>query len=98
MAIIYFLIRDFGPAAQAGFGLGSRVMQAMFLPLMAISFAIAPIAGQNFGVGAKRINEADPRVKAAIYMSAPVNLAGRDAKNLYGSIKIPGMQDRKSVV
>lgn len=49
MAIIYFLIRDFGPAAQAGFGLGSRVMQAMFLPLMAISFAIAPIAGQNFG-------------------------------------------------
>lgn len=49
------------------------------------------IAGQNFGTGAKRINEADPRVKAAIYMSPPVNLAGRDAKNIYGSIKIPGM-------
>ncbi|MFA7337062.1 MAG: hypothetical protein WC028_09785 [Candidatus Obscuribacterales bacterium] len=49
------------------------------------------IAGQTFGIGAKRIVEADPRVKAAIYMSAPVNLAGRDPKNLYGSIKIPGM-------
>ncbi|MBP6745468.1 hypothetical protein KA344_09535 [bacterium] len=49
------------------------------------------IAGQTFGTGARRINEADPRVKAAIYMSAPVNLAGRDPKNLYGSIKIPGM-------
>lgn len=49
------------------------------------------IAGQNFGTGAARINEADSRVKAAIYMSAPVNLAGRDPKNLYGSIKIPGM-------
>ncbi|MDP3510221.1 MAG: hypothetical protein Q8T09_19780 [Candidatus Melainabacteria bacterium] len=49
------------------------------------------IAGQNFGTGARRINEADARVKAAIYMSAPVNLAGRDPKNLYGSIKIPGM-------
>lgn len=49
------------------------------------------IAGQSFGAGGQRINVADPRVKAAIYMSPPVNLAGRDAKNLYGSIKIPGM-------
>lgn len=49
MAVIYAIIRDFGAAAQAGFGLGSRVMQAIFLPIMAISFAIAPIAGQNFG-------------------------------------------------
>ncbi|MFZ6817663.1 MATE family efflux transporter [Undibacterium sp. Ji22W] len=49
MAVIYSIIKDFGAAAQAGFGLGSRVMQAIFLPIMAISFAIAPIAGQNFG-------------------------------------------------
>lgn len=49
MAVIYSIIRDFGAAAQAGFGLGSRIMQAIFLPIMAISFAIAPIAGQNFG-------------------------------------------------
>jgi predicted dienelactone hydrolase len=49
------------------------------------------IAGQTFGIGAQKINVADPRVKAAIYMSAPVNLAGRDPKNIYGAIKIPGM-------
>ena len=49
MAVIYRIIRDFGPAAQAGFGVGSRVMQAIFLPAMAIAFAAAPIAGQNFG-------------------------------------------------
>jgi putative MATE family efflux protein len=47
--VIYFIIRDFGAAAQAGFGVGSRVMQAIFLPAMAIAFAVAPIAGQNFG-------------------------------------------------
>jgi putative MATE family efflux protein len=58
MAVIYGIIRDFGPAAQAGFGLGSRVMQSIFLPVMAISFAIAPIAGQNFGAGlASRVRE-----------------------------------------
>ena len=47
--IVYWIIRDFGSAAQAGFGIGSRVMQAVFLPAMAIAFAAAPIAGQNFG-------------------------------------------------
>jgi len=49
LAVIYGIIRDFGTAAQAGFSVGSRVMQAIFLPAMAIAFATAPIAGQNFG-------------------------------------------------
>jgi putative MATE family efflux protein len=49
MGIIYWLIRGFGPEAQAGFGVGSRVMQAIFLPAMAIAFATAPVAGQNMG-------------------------------------------------
>jgi putative MATE family efflux protein len=49
VALIYWIIRPFGAAAQAGFGLGSRLMQAIFLPAMAIGFAAAPIAGQNFG-------------------------------------------------
>ncbi len=51
MAIIYWAIRGFGAEAQAGFGTGSRVMQAIFLPAMAVAFATAPVAGQNFGAG-----------------------------------------------
>ena len=49
--LIYALIRDFGAEAQAGFGVGMRVMQTFFMPAMSISFAIAPIAGQNYGAG-----------------------------------------------
>jgi putative MATE family efflux protein len=49
LALVYFIIRAFGPAAQAGFGVGSRVMQAIFLPAMAVAFAVAPLAGQNAG-------------------------------------------------
>ena len=49
MATIYWLIQQFGPDAQAAFGLGSRVMQSLFLPAMAIAFAAPAIAGQNFG-------------------------------------------------
>lgn len=48
-AITYWAIRGFGAAAQAGFGIGGRVMQGIFLPAMAIAFAAAPVAGQNFG-------------------------------------------------
>jgi putative MATE family efflux protein len=51
MGVIYWAIRGFGPEAQAGFGVGSRVMQAIFLPAMAIAFATAPVAGQNMGAG-----------------------------------------------
>jgi len=51
MATIYWIIRDQGAAAQAGFGVGSRVLQAVFLPAMAIAFAAAPIAGQNLAAG-----------------------------------------------
>lgn len=51
MAVIYWAIRGFGPEAQAGFGVGSRVMQAIFLPAMALAFAVGPVAGQNFGAG-----------------------------------------------
>jgi putative MATE family efflux protein len=48
-AVTYWTIRSFGSSAQAGFGVGSRVTQGIFVPALAISFAAAPIAGQNFG-------------------------------------------------
>ena len=51
MAVIYIVIRDFGATAQAGFGIGGRVMQAIFLPAMALAFATSPVAGQNVGAG-----------------------------------------------
>jgi putative MATE family efflux protein len=58
MAVIYAVIKGFGAAAQAGFGVGMRVMQSIFLPAMAIAFAVPAIAGQNFGArNAERVRE-----------------------------------------
>lgn len=48
-AVTYWALRHFGAQAQAGFGIGARIMQGIFLPAMAIAFAVAPVAGQNFG-------------------------------------------------
>jgi putative MATE family efflux protein len=49
--VVYYTISSFGATAQAGFGIGMRIMQSVFLPAMAVAFAAAPIAGQNFGAG-----------------------------------------------
>ncbi|HET7613803.1 MAG TPA: MATE family efflux transporter [Gemmatimonadaceae bacterium] len=49
LIVVYSLARPFGAAAQAGFGIGQRVIQSMFMPAVALSFSVAPVAGQNFG-------------------------------------------------
>ena len=59
--LIYGLIRSFGTEAQAGFGVGMRVLQAGFIPALAVAFAVSPLAGQNFGAGHF------PRVRASFH-------------------------------
>ena len=49
MALIYSIARPFGPPAQAAFGIGLRIVQAGFIPVLALGFSVAPVAGQNFG-------------------------------------------------
>jgi putative MATE family efflux protein len=49
LLLVYAVSRPFGAAAQAGFGIGARILQACFLPVVALGFAVAPVAGQNFG-------------------------------------------------
>ena len=49
LMIVYVVSRPFGATAQAGFGIGMRILQACFLPVVALGFAVSPVAGQNFG-------------------------------------------------
>jgi putative MATE family efflux protein len=51
MAVIYYALRNFGAAAQAGFGIGSRLLGVIQMPAMSMAFAAGAIAGQNFGAG-----------------------------------------------
>lgn len=67
--VVYSIIRGFGAQAQAGFGIASRIMQSIFLPAMAVAFAAAPIAGQNFGA---KLSE---RVRATFRHSAVIGSA-----------------------
>ena len=53
--VVYAIIKPFGAEAQAGFGIGGRIVQAGFMPAVALGFAVAPVAGQNVGakIGAR---------------------------------------------
>ena len=71
--VVYDVSRPFGSAAQAGFGIGLRIIQAGFMPVVALGFAVAPVAGQNFG--AKKPERVRQTFRSAAAMAAGVMLA-----------------------
>ncbi len=73
LLIVYAISRPFDAAAQAGFGIGLRIVQALFMPVVALGFAVAPVAGQNFGArqGARVIQT----FREAALMASSVMLA-----------------------
>lgn len=71
--IVYAITRPFGAAAQAGFGIGMRIIQAGFMPIVALAFAVAPVAGQNFG--ALKPERVKDTFKAALLMSVTLTIA-----------------------
>lgn len=85
LVLVYSVSRPFGASAQAGFGIGLRIVQACFLPVVALGFAVSPVAGQNFGARlAGRVRETF-RVGAAIAaagMFAAAILVGLTADRL----------------
>ena len=44
MAVIYYALRHFGAAAQAGFSIGSRLLGVLHMPGISIAFAAGAIA------------------------------------------------------
>lgn len=73
LGVIYAILGHVGSSAQAGFGIGSRVMQAVFLPAMAIAWATAPIAGQN--VGARQHDRVRETFGSAVLIGSVLMLA-----------------------
>jgi putative MATE family efflux protein len=66
-AFVYWVIRDLGTEVQAAFGIGMRIIQAVSLPVVALSFAIPAIAGQNLGAGLhERVHQT---LRAALQLS-----------------------------
>ena len=70
MAVIYAITKPFGSAAQGGFTIGLRIVQSAFLPVVALGFAVAPVAGQNFAAGK------GDRVRAAFKAAAGMAAGG----------------------
>jgi putative MATE family efflux protein len=73
LVIVYAVTRPFGAAAQAGFGIGIRIIQACFLPVVALGFAVGPVAGQNFG--ARKADRVRQTFRDAVLLAGGVMVA-----------------------
>ena len=47
--VVQFSLKEFGGAAVAAYGVGLRIEQILLLPVLGMTGALLPIAGQNFG-------------------------------------------------
>jgi putative MATE family efflux protein len=81
--IVYVITRPFGAEAQAGFGIGLRILQAGFMPIVALGMGVAPVVGQNFGA-----RKAD-RVRRA-FQDAALMAAGTMAACAIACLTVPG--------
>lgn len=95
-AVIYLVIQDFGAVAQAGFSIGGRIMQSIFMPTMAIAFAIGPIVGQNFG--ARRIDRVKEACKMGILLNGVVMLVVTVLVQINPQLLMRGFTDEAPVL
>jgi len=96
MGVIYWCIREFGSEAQAGFGVGGRVMQSIFLPAMAVAFAAGPIVGQNFG--ARQPDRVRETFKTAATISAIIMAVLTLLVHINPSLLVRGFTDDPEVL
>jgi putative MATE family efflux protein len=73
MIVMYWAIRGFGATAQAALAEGQGALRLIMLPAMAVAFAAAPIAGQNFG--ARRPERVRETFKWTVGLSVVIMLA-----------------------
>ena len=83
--IVYTVARPFGAASQAGFGIGMRVIQAGFMPVVALGFSVAPVAGQNFGAQARRAGEGHVQGRRALALAWQIFFIDRGAARRGGN-------------
>ena len=94
--VVYVVSRPFGSAAQAGFGIGMRIIQAGFMPVVALGFAVAPVAGQNFGAGhPRRVRDT---FRSAAVMAGAVMLAWTVVCLVFGAPMVRFFSDDPQVV
>jgi putative MATE family efflux protein len=96
MIVVYAITRPFGAAAQAGFGIGMRVIQSGFMPVVALGFSVAPVAGQNFG--AKQAQRVKDTFKDAAWMAVGVMAAFAIICNIAPSAMIGFFTNDQAVI
>ena len=81
---------------RIGFGVGARVMQAMFLPVIAVAFSVGPVVGQNFG--GRRADRVRQTFYSAVLITSAVMVLLTILTQFGASIFIRGFSKDPSVI
>lgn len=95
-SVCYWAIRDLGSDTQAAFAVTSRVLQVLYLPVMAVAFALVPLAGQNLGGG--NTDRAVRAFKTALASNLSFSLLVAIACELYPMAFVQGLSPPGSAV
>ena len=74
MLITYRVVSAFGTAALASIGIGFRIIQSIYMPVVAVTSAMAAMVGQNFGAG--HHTRIQKTLRAGWMISSGVMIAG----------------------
>jgi len=67
MAIMIFIVAQFGTTITAAYGIGGRILSFIIIPALGLSAATSVLVGQN--IGAKRIDRAEQVAKTSARLS-----------------------------
>jgi len=67
MAMMIFIVAQFGTTVTAAYGIGGRILSFIIIPALGLSAATSTLVGQN--IGAKRIDRAEQVAKTSAKLS-----------------------------
>lgn len=96
MLITYRVVSVFGTPALASIGIGFRILQAIYMPVVAVTSAMAAMVGQNYGAGKQ------PRITATLWtvwaISCGIMISGTILCRAFPDVLIGIFSKDKSVI
>jgi len=96
MLITYRVVSVFGTPALASIGIGFRILQAIYMPVVAVTSAMAAIVGQNYGAGKQS------RITTTLWtgwaISCGIMISGTVLCRIFPGILIGVFSNDKSVI
>jgi putative MATE family efflux protein len=96
LLITYRVISPYGTAALASLGIGFRILQCIYIPVVAVTSAMAAMIGQNFG--AEHYGRISKTLRTGLWISSIIMLMGAIVCQLFPTSLLSVFSDDPEVI